>query len=98
MRVLFILEMGIPEYRNFLFERLSSEESISELLVLHNGRTYNGSGKYLSKKLKFVGTTKFGFHLGLLRYIFQYDVVISSYNLRILSCWLPMFLKKKWIF
>jgi hypothetical protein len=53
MKVLFILEAGIPEYRNFLFERLSNEKSINDLLILHNGRIYNGSGNYTSRKLKF---------------------------------------------
>ena len=50
MKVLFILEAGIPEYRNFLFERLAKENQISELLILHTGRLYNGQGNYKSKK------------------------------------------------
>ena len=98
MKVLFILEAGIPEYRNFLFERLAKEDSITELLILHNGLTYGGDGEYPSKKLKYIGNSTFGFHLGVLNYIFKYDIVVSSYNLRIISCWLPVFLKKKWIF
>lgn len=98
MKVLFILEAGIPEYRNFLFERLAKEKSITDLLILHNGRIYNGSGEYKSKELKFIGNSKLGLHIGVFKYIFKYDVIISSYNLRNLSCWLPMFFKKKWIF
>ncbi len=98
MKVLFILEAGIPEYRNFLFEKLANEAGISKLLILHTGKIYNGRGNYNSKKVRFVGDNKFGFHIGILRYIFKYDVIISSYNLRILTCWLPVFFKNKFIF
>lgn len=98
MKVLFVLEAGIPEYRNFLFEKLSKENKITKLLVLHNGRVYNGKGDYESKKLRFIGSRKLGFHIGILKYIFKYDIVVSTYNLRIISCWLPVFFKKKWIF
>lgn len=98
MRVLFILEFGIPKYRNFLFERLEEEEEISDLLVLHSGIKHSSKGSYKSKKLKFVGNEKLGFHIGLMKYLFKYDVVVSSYNLRIISCWLPVFLRDKWIF
>ncbi len=98
MKVLFILEAGIPEYRSFLFERLAKEKTITDLLILHNGRIYNGSGEYKSKELKFIGNSRLGTHLGVLKYMFKYDVIISSYNLRNLSCWLPVFFKKKWIF
>lgn len=98
MKVLFILEAGIPEYRNFLLERLATENEISEFLILHTGRIYNGQGNYNSKKVKFVGNNKLGFHIGVGKYIFKYDVVVSSYNLRILTCWLPVFFKNKFIF
>lgn len=98
MKVLFILEAGIPEYRNFLFERLTKEIDISDLLVLHTGRTYNGTGNYRSKKLRFIGNNKFGFHLAVFKYIHKFDVVISSYNLRIITCWAPVYFKNKWIF
>ena len=98
MKVLFILEAGIPEYRTFLFERLAKEKDISELLILHTGRAYNGKGEFNSKKVKFVGNNKFGLHIGLWKYLFKYDVVVASYNLRIITCWLPVFFKKKFIF
>jgi len=98
MKVLFILEAGIPEYRNFLFEKLSKEKEIKEFLVIHNGKIYKGSGDYNSKIVKFIGNNKFGFYVGLWKYVKQFDVVVSSYNLRIVSCWLPSFFKKKWIF
>lgn len=98
MKVLFVLEAGLPEYRDFLFEKLNKEAWVSELLILHNGRLYNGGGMYKSIKLKYIGTDQGGFQIGVLSYIFKYDIVISSYNLRNLSCWLPCFLKKKWIF
>lgn len=98
MKVLFILDAGIPEYRNFLFEKLSKESDISELLIIHNGRFYNGKGDYKSKKQRSFGNNKFGFYFGLWKYIKEYDVVISAYNLRNISCWIPVFFKKKWIF
>lgn len=98
MKVLFILEAGIPEYRNFLFERLAKEKQIIELLILHTGRTYDGKGNYNSKKVKFIGSNKMGFHSGIWKYIFKYDVIVSSYNLRIITCWLPVFFKKKFVF
>src|SRR5690606_25922177 len=40
-----------------------------------------------------------GMHLGILKYLLNADVIISSYNLRIISCWFPAILfRKKWIF
>lgn len=98
MKVLFILEAGIPEYRVFLFEQLAKDNEIDEFLVLHNGLIYNGGGNFKSNKVKFIGNNKLGIHFGLLKYIRRFDVVISSYNLRILTCWLPVFFKKKYVF
>ncbi len=93
------MEYGIPTYRNFLFERLSKALEIKELLVLHTGRIYsNDNVEFNNKTIKFIGNNKVGLHIGVLKYIFKYDIIISSYNLRMISCWFPVFLKKKWIF
>lgn len=68
------------------------------MLILHTGRLYNGQGNYKSKKVKFIGTNKLGFHIGIWKYLFKYDIVVASYNLRIITCWLPVFFKKKFVF
>lgn len=91
------MEAGIPEYRNFLFERLEKEDKIKDLLVIHNGRRYKGSGEYTNKKLRFIGGSKFGFYIGIWKYIKKYDIIVSSYNLRNISCWSFVFFRNKWI-
>lgn len=100
MKVVVLLEAGIPSYRNFLFNYLSNHEEISQFIVLHTDRIYQGKkGSYTDKKVRFVGSNKLGVHFGVLRHLKQADVIISSYNLRILSCWLPcLFFGKKIIF
>jgi len=94
------MEAGIPSYRDFLFQHLHDGERITDLLIIHNGKMYNGKkGNYKDLKVTFIGNNKLGLHLGVLKYLFKADVIISSYNLRIISCWLPAFiLRKKWIF
>ena len=100
MKVVFLMEAGIPSYRNFLFQELYEDQRITDLIVVHNGKVYNGKkGNYKDVKVPFIGNNKLGLHLGILKYLFQADVIVSSYNLRIISCWLPaIFFRNKWIF
>lgn len=100
MKVVVLLEAGIPSYRNFLFTFLNDHPAISDLLIVHTGKIYNGKdGSYKDSKVKFVGSNKLGFHLGIFNYLRDADLIISSYNLRIISCWLPILIwSKKWIF
>lgn len=100
MNVVFLLEAGIPSYRNFLFNFLYENPSINQLLIIHTGRIYDSKeGDYLDKRVKFIGSNKLGFHLGIWKYLWNADVVVSSYNLRIITCWIPSFIfRNKWIF
>lgn len=100
MKVVFLLEAGIPSYRNFLFSFLDDHPAVTDLLVIHTGKIYdNKVGDYKDKRVRFIGSNKLGFHIGFWRYLLQADVIISSYNLRIITCWLPcFFLGKKMIF
>lgn len=95
------MDAGIPEYRDFLFEALQKSDTIKELLVVHSGVFYSRTiNTYPNKRLRFLGNNKLGIHLGLFQIIKKYDIVFSSYNLRIVSCWFPIFLfsTKRWIF
>jgi len=101
MKVLVILEYGIPDYRIDLFKELSQAEFIENFLVINSDKIYKGSSRLFKNKcLNFVGNTKLGFHSGLLEYIKKFDIIISSFNIRVLSCWIPsfLFLEKQWIF
>lgn len=101
MKVLFIMDSGIPEYRDFLFEAINESNDVSEFLVVHSGTFYSKrTSSYPAKPMRFVGSNKFGFHLQLASVIKQFDLIFSSYNIRIISCWLPMFVfpNKKWVF
>lgn len=100
MKVVFLLEAGIPSYRNFLFDYINKHPDVSDFLVLHTDRIYNGKeGNYKDKKVTFIGSNKLGLHIGVWKYLLEADVIVSSYNLRIISCWFPaLFFRKKWVF
>jgi glycosyltransferase involved in cell wall biosynthesis len=102
MKVLFISDFGLRSYREFIYNALNESEYIDDFLVVHSGLKYHGNFESLhSLRLPFIGNYKtIGMHIGVLKHIYKYDVIISSFNLRILSCWLPslIFRKKKWIF
>ncbi|WP_313138964.1 glycosyltransferase [Myroides sp.] len=99
MKVVVLLEAGIPSYRNFLFEALSKVDFITDFKVVHSKRIYNGKkGSYKNLEVPFIGSNKLGVHLGGFRDFVEADVIIASYNLRILTCWMGVFFKKKFVF
>lgn len=94
------MEAGIPAYREFLFAHLATHPVISDLKVLHSGEIHDCAERYYENvKLRLIGSYRLGVHLGVWHYLQEADVVVSSYNLRILTCWLPSFaFRRKWIF
>lgn len=92
MKLVFLLKSGIRGYRNFLFDFLNKQTEIDDLLVIHSGIIYDQKeGNYKDKQAKFIGSSKFGFHLGIWKQLRDADIIVSSYNLRIITCWLPCF-------
>lgn len=102
MKLVFLLEAGIPSYRNFLFNYLDKHPEIKELLVIHTGKIYDHKeGNYADERIRFVGSKKLGFHfnLSMWNHLRKADVIVASYNLRIITCWLPcLVFKSKLIF
>lgn len=99
MKVLILLEFGIPPYRDFLFRFINEQEGISDFLVVHTGQKFEEwDYSYPVKRVKTVDFRHLSIHRGILPLIDQYDVVISSFNIYRPLCWLPMLWKKKpWI-
>lgn len=100
MKVLVILEFGIPPYRDFLFKFLSENENISELLIVHTGQKFpEFNYKYPNILVSTIKIGNFYFHKKVAKLIKEYDVIISSFHKFRPMCWLPMIWNKnkKWI-
>lgn len=98
-KVVILFEGGIPAYRRFLLAHLASSKSL-DLTVLHNGKGTEESGAlYKQLEVNYVGSPKCGTHIGVWKHLINADIIIASYNLRVLSCWLPcLVFGSKWIF
>lgn len=99
MKVLVLLEFGIPPYRDFLFRYLSCQKGISKFLVVHTGQKFKDREvDYPTKKVETVDVYNFSIHRNILSLINEFDVIITSFNIYRPLCWLPMLWKnKKWI-
>src|SRR5690625_953205 len=99
MKVLVLLEFGIPPYRDFLFRHLSSMKEVTDFLVVHTGQKFQDfNHPYNSQEVRTNDFHHLSLHRDVLPLIDRFDLVISSFNIYRPMCWLPMIWKrKKWI-
>lgn len=100
MKVLIILEFGIPPYRDFLFKFLNEQPEITDFLVVHTGQKFpRFDYSYQTLEVETYRFINIYFHKDILHLIKEYDIIISSFHVFRPMCWLPLiwFNKKKWI-
>lgn len=96
MKVLVLLEYGLPHYREFIFEYL--DEISDDFLVIHTGEDYKAkdySFDTIRCDLTKVGIGRLAFHRDIWKYVREYDVIIGSFNFWRPMCWLPAYLTNK---
>lgn len=99
MKLILLLEYGIPHYRRFIFDWLRDKSS--HFKIIHSGERFSFDYDYQAKKglnLKlFKGISICIFNIFIIR---NYDVVVSTLNYRKPHTWIPWFFyrDKKWIF
>lgn len=96
MKVVVLLEYGIPHYREFIFDYLN--KICDDFLVVHTGEDFS-NGEYSFKtvrcKVTKLGISRLGYHHDIVKYVREYDVIIGSFNLWRPMCWLPALLSDK---
>lgn len=100
MKVLVILEFGIPPYRDFLFKFLNEQPEINDMLIVHTGQKFpKFNYSYKTLEVDTFRLKNFYFHKDTIRLIKDYDVIITSFNIYRPVCWLPLvwMKNKKWI-
>lgn len=99
MKVLVLLEFGIPPYRDFLFKYLKALPFIKKLTIVHTGQRFEEfNHDYDSFRVPTFDFYELTIHKGVLEHIKSHDIIISSFNINRPLCWLPMLLyRKPWI-
>ncbi|MEX2395946.1 MAG: hypothetical protein WD491_02930, partial [Balneolales bacterium] len=99
MKVLVLLEFGIPPYRDFLFRYLNELPFIDKFTICHTGQRFEDRKySYDHIHVPTFNLSELTIHKGIIKKIKSHDLIISSFNIHRPMCWLPMlFTNKPWI-